>query len=180
MLIIRALNVVGEYGKRHSIAGMAVAHQYQNFVLTLSNVLSSHLTFTGTPYGRRSVASILFHPVWSELIFATRPLHQNYLLDGVLEALDNLERLKVETNLHEDIPLSFEWTAQLYSDSEPFQPHVIVDIGPETRVEEVRPSSMPIDIDDFGAGNRPPHFQHLQIELTWTEKKRYCCPIPDS
>ena len=101
-------------------------------------------------------ATIVFHPVWNELVSATRSLPPESFPGWLREALDNLDRLKDERALHEYAPLSFDWTARLYPEFEPYQPHIIVDMDSDHRMDEFPPSPVHLDIDDFRVGNPPP------------------------
>jgi len=144
VLIIRAFNVVGTYGRQYSNADMVKCPRYRQFVGVFSYLLPSHLPYTTTDHGKRVAASILFHPVWNELASTARALPQTADLYELRSYLDILDGLKHKHALHNYAPLSFDWTRRLYSKPKLTQPHISVDIHSVARVDDTRPS-VPVD-----------------------------------
>ena len=101
------------------------------------------------------MASILFHPVWSELVLATRaPRVAANTPSWALEALDNLDRMKTEGDLHNYAPLSFDWTVAFPSDFEASQAHISVDMDTMDPAAEAKVEGIPLQTD---AGLGQPH-----------------------
>jgi len=163
MLIIRALNVVGDYWKRHSNVKL---DQYLLFVDAFSRLLLSYRPYTTTDHGRRVVASVLFHPAWDDMACAARANPPTPDFDRLRERLDVLENLKYRHVLRDYAPLSFDWTAQLYPDCEPSQPYISVEMDLEARDDEFPPSPIHIHFGDHGAGHSPtsmPALMHMDV-----------------
>ena len=137
-LIIRAFNVVEGAFLRYSAAAEVLAQieRYLEFVHQFTHDITSHPPFATTDIGKRVVASVLFHPIWNRLKSVARGLPSRPGFDQLRNNLDTLEAFKNRHALHNYVPLSWDWTAQLYPDDEPDQPHVTVDMPPEARVEE--------------------------------------------
>ena len=101
-------------------------------------------------------ASILFHPVWTELASTARQLPSNPGLEDLLNDLDTLEHLKYEHAFDKYAPNFFTWTAELYPDREPSQPHICVDMDSEVRVQESSSSSsVSVHVSRRGVSHRP-------------------------
>ena len=137
MLIIRALNVAGRE-RQNSNSFTTELHEFQIFVRDFPLLISSYRPYTTTDDGRKVVASVLFHPVWKDLVVTVRQLPQSHRVNAMCGHLDILEILKRRHAFHNHVPLSFDWTSQLYPDSEQVQPtHVSVDMyTAEARIEE--------------------------------------------
>ena len=144
ILIIRVLNVVGEYGRQYSNADQAALPTYNRFFYLFSYHLALYSSFTSNDAGKRVVASILFHPAWNELASAARSLPSLPDFYRLQSTLDTLEAFKSQHALHDYAPLCFDWTGQLYPGSESSKSHISIDMDSGARVEEIQPS-VPVD-----------------------------------
>ena len=152
MLVIRALDVVGEF--RHPRPQMTMLGQYRHFVGRFSLLVTSYRPFTATGCGRRVVASILFHPVWNDLELTARQLPPCPDVEKLWHRLDILDGVKRMPCLREYALQLFPHIPHLYPDSEPSQSYTAVDMDPTDPVAEAKVEEIPFQTD---AGPLQPH-----------------------
>ena len=136
---------------------------YQHLVCLFPFLITSYRPYATTDHGKRLAACALFHPVWDDLVSATRALPPHDLHSGVLESLDKLERIKSEHDLHKYAPLSFDWTAQLYRDPAPVRLHASIDMDAVDPAAEAKVQEIPFHAD------AEPGQPHISVDMDLAE-----------